>query len=296
MFTDIRDIEFSISSLNGYLEDKYILKLRSAFESIFSASIESSALIQNHDSPSTSNPPAPKKTSVSTSTSFEHATLPDVLPAKAKSSSSKSVNVSECGTDYSFKSLTVTEVQAQKDDDFQKPTPLDNAGECSPSASGAQVTPRLNTDCCIIPQAIVERSRRIAKPLRLRSICISSFSVTVSVRTSTTFYIAVDRTPLKFSDFKKEFLVTTPFELGNMLVVHYFMGAVYGTGWAISSLEFVGSPGVLARDLGTGIRDFVSMPIYGIATGPRGFVLGVAHGSASLMKHVMTGTYCSFFF
>lgn len=73
------------------------------------------------------------------------------------------------------------------------------------------------------------------------------------------------------------------------------MGAVYGTGWALSSLEFVGSPGVLARDLGTGIKDFVSMPIYGIATGPRGFVLGIAHGSASLMKHVMTGT-CIFLF
>lgn len=232
----------------------------------------------------------PKKTSISTSTSFNHDALLDVLPAKAKSSSSKSVNVSECDTDYSFKSLVVTEAHAQKDDDPQKPTPVDSSSECNPSVSGAQVTPRLNTNCCIIPLTIVERSRRIAKPLRLRSICISSFAVTVSVRTSTTFYIAVDRSPLKFSEFKKEFLVTTPFELGNMLVVHYFMGAVYGTGWAISSLEFVGSPGVLARDLGTGIKDFVSMPIYGIATGPRGFVLGVAHGSASLMKHVMTGT------
>lgn len=294
MFADIRDVEFYVSSLSAYLEDKYILKLRSAFESIFSATIESSALIQNQDSSSTSKPPAPKKTSVSTSTSCERDTLPEVLPAKAKSSSSKSVNVSECGTEHSFKSLAVAEVQVQNVDDFQKPTLLDAASDCSPSA-GAQVTPRLNTNCCIIPQTIVERSKRIAKPLRLRNICISSFSVTVSVRTSTTFYIAVDRSPLKFSEFKKELLVTTPFELGNMLVVHYFMGAVYGTGWALSSLEFVGSPGVLARDLGTGIKDFVSMPIYGIATGPRGFVLGIAHGSASLMKHVMTGT-CIFLF
>lgn len=294
LVADIRDIELFISSLNGYLEDKYILKLRSAFENIFSATMESSALIQNlHRSSSTSDPPVFKKISISTSQSQNYDVPLDVPPAKAKSSSSKSVNVSECDTDYSFKSLAIAESQAQNDDDLLRPTP-DNSNESNASAAGALATPRLNSNCFVIPQSIVERSKRIAKPLRLRNICISSFAVTVSVRTSTTFYIAVDRSPLKFSEFKKEFLVTTPFELGNMLVVHYFMGAVYGTGWAISSLEFVGSPGVLARDLGTGIKDFVSMPLYGIATGPRGFVLGVAHGSASLMKHVMTGMLVDF--
>ena len=57
----------------------------------------------------------------------------------------------------------------------------------------------------------------------------------------------------------------------------------------VSSLELIGSPGGFARTLGTGLRDFVSLPYHGILEGPWGFLVGVTHGSASLMKHFTAG-------
>ena len=217
---------------------------------------------------------------------------------KAISTSSKSVNLSEeCDMDEKT-SPAVGSQQVLVENDKDKPEQLiksdPKCAQVDERTSESTPHPEENRNCVLIPVSVIKRSKLVARPIRLRGICISSVQLTVSVHTSTTFYIALDRSPLKFSEFKKQYLVMTPFELGNVLVLHYFFGAIYGTGWAISSLEFVGSPGVLARNLGTGVMDFISMPIYGISSGPRGLVLGIAHGSASLMKHIMAGKCASF--
>jgi len=59
----------------------------------------------------------------------------------------------------------------------------------------------------------------------------------------------------------------------------------------VGSLEILGSPGAFAVTVGSGIRDFVCLPFTGILQGPWGFLNGVTHGSASLMKHLTAGTY-----
>jgi hypothetical protein len=53
----------------------------------------------------------------------------------------------------------------------------------------------------------------------------------------------------------------------------------------------LGSPGAFALTVGSGIRDFVCLPFTGILQGPWGFVNGVTHGSASLMKHLTAGQF-----
>lgn len=290
------DIEVFIHYQNVYLEDKYLTKLRTAFENIFLATIESSNLqkfdysLKTHDNNFTELKPIRTLNSSSIDNIIEKDTTNDVK-ILTKSSSSKSVNVSECETDdKSSQPILVTESNINRSEDCGvKFLLVDNIDDNNQTENSFQKQRSEIHNYTLIPKIIIERSLRIAKPLRLRSIYISSFNLTVSLHTSTSFYVAVDRSPLKFSEFKREYIITTPFELGNLLVIHYFMGAVYGTGWAISSLEFVGSPGIFARDLGTGIKDFVSMPLYGMASGPRGFLLGMVHGSVSLMKHVMTG-------
>ena len=52
----------------------------------------------------------------------------------------------------------------------------------------------------------------------------------------------------------------------------------------------MGSPGGLAQALGTGLKDFISMPFQGLLQGPWGFIVGVTHGSASLVKNITAGT------
>lgn len=80
------------------------------------------------------------------------------------------------------------------------------------------------------------------------------------------------------------------FRLGHALTMHYLSGAIFGAGWVVSSLELLGSPGGLARAMGTGLRDFVSMPYRGLIVGPMAFLRGITQGSASLMKHITAGT------
>lgn len=85
-------------------------------------------------------------------------------------------------------------------------------------------------------------------------------------------------------------LIENPFRLGHTLTMHYLSGAIFGAGWVVGSLELLGSPGGLARAMGSGLRDFVSLPYSGLIQGPWAFLRGVTHGSASLMKHVTAGT------
>lgn len=74
------------------------------------------------------------------------------------------------------------------------------------------------------------------------------------------------------------------------MTMHYLSGAIFGAGWVVSSLELLGSPSGLARAMGMGLRDFINFPYRGIIQGPWGFLTGVTHGSASLMKHLTAGT------
>ncbi|XP_012543255.1 vacuolar protein sorting-associated protein 13B isoform X3 [Monomorium pharaonis] len=141
-----------------------------------------------------------------------------------------------------------------------------------------------------IPDYIMIDSKILSKPLRLQDFVIEPLSILLSVHTSMRLYIALDHSPLHFGIFERKNLLTTPYRLGNALTMHYLSGAIFGAGWVVGSLEILGSPGGLAQALGSGLRDFVSMPFQGLLQGPWGFIVGITHGSASLMKHVTAGT------
>lgn len=178
----------------------------------------------------------------------------------------------------------------------------------------------LNAMC--IPDYIMIDSKILSKPLRLQNFVIEPLSILLSVHTSMRLYIALDHSPLYFGIFERKNLLTTPYRLGNALTMHYLSGAIFGAGqytsiyyikslfyiylyinlrvnnsiiylfipgWVVGSLEILGSPGGLAQALGSGLRDFVSLPFQGLLQGPWGFIVGITHGSASLMKHVTAG-------
>ncbi|KAL1447469.1 hypothetical protein WDU94_012424, partial [Cyamophila willieti] len=125
------------------------------------------------------------------------------------------------------------------------------------------------------------------------SLLIEPFSLSLCLHTSSRFYIALDNSPLSFSRFERSCLVTSSFRLGQSVSLHYFLGAIYATGWAIGRLEFCGTPGGLASSVGTGIRDFLTLPYQALGSGPLGFFLGIYHGSGSLIRHTAAGTLTS---
>ncbi|XP_011140226.1 vacuolar protein sorting-associated protein 13B [Harpegnathos saltator] len=146
------------------------------------------------------------------------------------------------------------------------------------------------SNAAFIPDYIMIDSKILSRPLRLQNFVIEPLSILLSVHTSVRLYVALDHSPLYFGTFERKNLLTTPYRLGNALTMHYLSGAIFGAGWVVGSLEILGSPGGLAQALGSGLRDFVSFPFQGLLQGPWGFIVGITHGSASLMKHVTAGT------
>ncbi|KAK2583878.1 hypothetical protein KPH14_001152 [Odynerus spinipes] len=153
-----------------------------------------------------------------------------------------------------------------------------------------RVQPALTSANIYVPDYIMIDAKILSAPLRLQTFTIDPVSILLSVHTSVRLYVALDHSPLYFGTFERKNLLTTPYRLGNALTMHYLSGAIFGAGWVVGSLEILGSPGGLAQALGSGLRDFVSLPFQGLLQGPWGFIVGITHGSASLMKHVTAGT------
>nr|XP_031825790.1 vacuolar protein sorting-associated protein 13B isoform X2 [Nomia melanderi] len=145
------------------------------------------------------------------------------------------------------------------------------------------------TEVCVSNYIMVD-AKILSAPLRLQNLKIEPLSILLSAHTSVRLYVALDHSPLYFGTFEKKNILTTPYRLGNALTMHYLSGAIFGAGWVVGSLEILGSPGSLAQALGSGLRDFISLPLQGLLQGPWGFIVGITHGSASLMRHVTAGT------
>ena len=149
----------------------------------------------------------------------------------------------------------------------------------------------LITNNIYLPDHILVDARILSHPLRLQSFVIEPVSILLSVHTSVHLYVAFDHSPLYFEAFDRKNLISTPYRLGNALAMHYLSGAIFGVGWVVGSLEILGSPGGLAQALGSGLKDFISMPFQGLLQGPWGFIVGITHGSASLVKHITAGEH-----
>ncbi|XP_034952254.1 vacuolar protein sorting-associated protein 13B [Chelonus insularis] len=141
-----------------------------------------------------------------------------------------------------------------------------------------------------VPENILINARVISSPLRLQNLKIDPISILLSIHTSARLYVALDHSPLQFGAFERLNVFTTPYKLGNDITMHYLSGAIFGAGWVVGSLEILGSPGSFAQALSSGLKDFISLPFRGLLQGPWGFIIGITHGSASLMKHITAGT------
>ena len=63
--------------------------------------------------------------------------------------------------------------------------------------------------------------------------------------------------------------------------MHFLSRAIFRAGWVVGSLELLGSPGGLARAMGSGLRDFINLPYRGLVQGPWAFLKGITHGESN---------------
>ncbi|KAG8198573.1 hypothetical protein JTE90_026471 [Oedothorax gibbosus] len=89
--------------------------------------------------------------------------------------------------------------------------------------------------------------------------------------------------------FERENILTSHYEIGRMLVIHYFTGALFRAGWVVGSLDILGNPAGFARAVGAGMSDLVYLPYRGMLHGPRAFISGLTSGAISLFTQVSSG-------
>lgn len=143
-----------------------------------------------------------------------------------------------------------------------------------------------------VPKELVKLFEQLSHPVRLKVVNIQGAEVELTLRTDKLVYVALDRSVVQLKPFKAYNSVTTDFHLGLELTMHYTVGTIFTIGnpvRVLGSLELLGSPGTLARTVGTGLRDLVVYPYEGILNGPVGFVSGLGYGMTSLLRSVTSG-------
>lgn len=101
----------------------------------------------------------------------------------------------------------------------------------------------------------------------------------------------VSEAPIQLMGFRAKFLYDSKNGITNKLFSHYKENIISTVLKIIGSLNIIGNPIGLFREVGSGIVDFFEMPIQGLSDrGPLGLGLGIMHGTHSLLKKTFAGT------
>ncbi|XP_071944934.1 intermembrane lipid transfer protein VPS13B-like [Antedon mediterranea] len=144
-----------------------------------------------------------------------------------------------------------------------------------------------------IPLVVRAVNQSLKLPICMQHLTIQPITVQASVHASLKMFISLDSTPLSFRKFDCRPVFTTSRQLIQALTMHYTSGALFKAGWAIGSLEILGNPAGLVRNIRSGIADSIYLPYEGLTRGPAAFISGVTGGVSSLIKHVSAGTLSS---
>ncbi|CAL8071831.1 unnamed protein product [Orchesella dallaii] len=172
--------------------------------------------------------------------------------------------------------------------------PFDNLGNLSKDVKKEEGTSEIMTTKRVkVPKELLRLFTQLSRPVRLRAFNIQPTEVELTLSTNNVVYVALDRSVVVLKSFDAYNSVTTQFHMGLELTLHYTMGTIFTIGnpvRVLGSLELLGSPGTLARTVGTGLRDLVVYPYEGLLTGPLGFVSGLGFGVSSFVKGVTSGS------
>jgi len=75
------------------------------------------------------------------------------------------------------------------------------------------------------------------------------------------------------------------------IIAHYKSQGLSQAYKIIGSIEILGDPVALVGNLGEGVADFFYEPAQGLVSSPQDFASGLARGTASLLKHTITGVF-----
>ncbi|KAL4445126.1 hypothetical protein ABPG74_018854 [Tetrahymena malaccensis] len=103
----------------------------------------------------------------------------------------------------------------------------------------------------------------------------------------------VDDAPLTLKGIKLQNCFDTADGITDKLIQKYKEQALREVFHVLGSLNIIGNPIGFFNNIATGVQDFIEKPIEGLVHGPLEGGMGLALGTASLIKNVMAGTFNS---
>ncbi|GIY46277.1 vacuolar protein sorting-associated protein 13B [Caerostris extrusa] len=140
-----------------------------------------------------------------------------------------------------------------------------------------------------IPKDIKCISTIFMYPVHFQHFKFNIQEVSLSLHASLKLYLSLEHSLLRFQPFERENIFTSHYEIGRMIIIHYFTGALFRAGWVVGSLDLLGNPAGFARAVGVGMSDFVYLPYRGLMHGPRAFISGLTNGAISLFTQISSG-------
>lgn len=141
---------------------------------------------------------------------------------------------------------------------------------------------------------VAESSLALVRTVPVRELVLEPLMVRLSVHASLKLFLSLNGTPLSFARFSRTNLVTGCYQLGQLLTRHYVTGALFRAGWVVGSLDLLGNPTGLVRALGSGVSALVVLPYRGLVQGrPWAFLMGVSHGTSTMLRHISSGALSS---
>lgn len=243
LISAIQDVIVKLQPLQIYIEDKYILHLKECLLNTLPVSLFGESASKPSTKPASTS--HKRETNCKASTKDKQKLVTDELNKDSAQNMHKKelsegaeeedlFNVSEPDVDNQPPDVSTADIvegsspERSESPEYESASMWTGNATASPQKELQEVY--VDSVGFPVPPEVLSASRDLARPLRLRSLSISELDLLVSIHTSTRFYIALDHSPLQLAAFRRSSLFTTAYRLGQSLTLHYFFGAIYGTG------------------------------------------------------------------
>ena len=103
----------------------------------------------------------------------------------------------------------------------------------------------------------------------------------------------IDRAPINMTGIQIKDCIDTVDSISNKLIAHYKKNCISQVYKIVGSLNIIGNPISLFRNISTGVKDLTTKPAQGFVKGPAEFGIGIAQGTSSLVAHSIGGAFNS---
>ena len=158
-----------------------------------------------------------------------------------------------------------------------------------PQALAATSPEPANVAGLAIPALVLREASRDWHPLVVRDLVIDTLTLYITARLTHRVSVVCDDSKLSVEMIRLENVYSNFAELSQSLAVHYATELAMQAGWLITSLDFIGSPGMFVSSVAAGLHDMFYLPYEGLTRGPGYFILGLGQGMSSLISGVSGG-------